>query len=456
MTNNNKLSIIKIKEFLTTYRWFSLAILGIVSALIEFMEVISQGQILSAPEPMFEVILHGIVLPLLLIVLQKTETKKNDVINAFTLINSFVYQLNSAKTWNELTETIVQFPRNIVPLSGISLWIYNPDTQKLNLEIVHSFEPTPGKSNEVITSLESGTVKCFHEEIEKSSSGLMACTCSLQVNENEVDYQRYCLPLPNAKLSIGLIHIYLPKAYKLLDDQKYLLDRIVPEVVLAINKFLLQRANLLQKEAIQSERRRMASDLHDTLGQDLAYLRSRIEQLADDKLVNEVPAIKRELQKMSVIAADANKTIRNIISTARATSKNPLDVRLLEYATSIGDRAGFKVTLHSEGTLPDLPSQMQFQIFLIFREIIANIERHASAKNVNIELLFADELTIAISDNGRGFHLTNIDQTEHFGLSIIESRTKELSGDFSITSNPGEGTQISIRLPIPEQTVRIQ
>ena len=454
--DNKKSFFAQFWGFWWRHRWLGLGLVGIASAIIEFIEVVSQPPSINEPEHILEIMLHGIILPLLLFALHQTETKKNDAINALSLIDAFVHQLNSAKKWEELIEIIVQFPRNILPLAGISLWIYDPETNRLNLETVHNFD-SEVQPTETMSSLEVGTIHCFHSEVEKNS-GLMLCSCSLQPQNSAAhDFQRYCLPLPNAKLTIGLIHIYLPKSYKLLDDQKNLLNRIVPEVVLSINKFLLQRVNKLQKEAIKTERQRMASDLHDTLGQDIAYLRTKIDQLATNNHLQENPGVAKELQQMSAVAADANKTIRSMLSATHSASKASLDTRLLAYANSIGERAGFKVANHIEGSATDLPSQMQFQIFLIFREILANIEKHALAQNVNINLSWNEPelLTISISDDGRGFQTDTLDQDEHFGLSIIKARTHEMNGNFSVTSIPNSGTQISIRLPLPTQTLEV-
>ena len=152
---------------------------------------------------------------------------------------------------------------------------------------------------------------------------------------------------------------------------------------------------------------------------------------------------------MRLVAEAANQTVRNILAVTHSNQGSLLDERLLAYAKAVGERANLKISLAARGQSHILNPHMQFQIFLIFREVLANIEKHAHARAATIDLAWSDEeLEMAIADDGRGFMTDRLDKNDHFGLTIIETRTREMNGHLSIISAPNAGTKVSVRLPI--------
>jgi signal transduction histidine kinase len=248
---------------------------------------------------------------------------------------------------------------------------------------------------------------------------------------------------------IGLLQLDLPISYNLTPGRIDLLNSLAPEISMSLSKGLLQRKTLLQEAAIETERLRLASDLHDTLGQDLAFLRHKIDQIVQDGTLLGMPHLLQEFHQMRTVAEEANQTVRNILIVTRPDQDTVLDARLLAYARAVSKRANFVLSLKSNGQFRILSRHMQFQAFLIFREILANIERHANARNVVIVLTWAEEgFTMSISDDGRGFQSELIDENTHFGLTIIEARVVEMNGRMIVESAPNVGTTISIWLPI--------
>jgi len=441
----------QIKEYWSNHRWLIVAAIGFGSAVVEYYEIIMDHAGPLDIEHIIEITLHGILLPAVLILLQRNETRKNKAVNTLTLVETFSYQLNKARDWEELLEVIVQFPRAMLPLTGISLWMHTPDSHTLDLELDRVFDGTE-KSAGLPISIETEQLKCLHPTTNKVL-GIKTCNCSLMSRGAMHDHLpagvRYCLPLPNANLSYGLLHLYIPTPHVVTKEQRSLLNSVVPQIVMAMNKILFLRKTILQDEELQTERRRLANDLHDTLGQDLSYLRTKTDELIRNYPFQKIPLSAQDLQQMSMVVEEASQTVRSMLMATRSTVKNTLDARLLAYAKAIEERANFKVSLSADGAARELTSQMQFQIFLVFREILANIEKHANAQNVKIAVSWLkDELVLVISDDGHGFQTNSIDTNEHFGLSIIKTRIQEMNGDVAVTSIPGKGTEVSIRLPI--------
>jgi len=446
--NHMKRFAAQIKEAWIKYHWFILAGLGFVSAVLETVEFSRNLSYLEDPLRLLELVLQGIILPILLLNLQRIETQRNVAAQALTLRDALVYQLNQTDNWDGLFKIISQFTKNVIPLSGVCLLLQAPRSNRFDFEFVSVFDtslqlietPNPVRLNET---------ECCRIGVGHSTS-LRSCNCQLklQVEANKASYQRYCLPLFDTDEILGVFHLYLPATYNLSRTQKSFFASIQSEIVLSISNANLKRTSALRESAVETERLRLASDLHDTLGQDLAYLRNKFDHL----MQYDAPGVtisKDELNQMRVVAEDANRTVRNILTITHASHEDQIDEWLLNYAKTIGDRAGFEVSLESNARSQRLNPHVLYQIFLIFREVLANIEKHANARHVTIGLTWHEhELTIAINDDGKGFLTNDLDTRDHFGLTIIETRIRELNGHLTVISAPNEGTKILICVPI--------
>jgi len=444
---------VRIREFWVKYHWPILAVLGFLSALVELLKFAAEPDILDDVLRIVELLVQGIILPILLITLQRVEIQKNAMENLLSLHDALVYQLNKAQNWDELFEVIGQFTQNIIPLSGISLLMQAPNSNRFDFEFVSVFD-TSLHMADAPNSLKLNDAECCQDG-SAALTGLRVCNCQLklQIEENKTSYHRYCLPLPSTGSFLGVLHLYLPISYKLSQEQRDFFGSIVPEVVLSITNANLKRTGELREAAFETEKLRMASDLHDTLGQDLAYLRNKIDQLIQSPAANGA-ALDEDLNQMFIVAEEANQTVRNILAVTRSNQGSALGDRMLAYAKAIGERAKLNMVLESQGQVQILSQHIQFQVFLIFREVLANIEKHAGARQVNIALSWSeDELVIGITDDGRGFLTDQLDQRDHYGLTIIETRTRELNGQLSIISAPNEGTKMSIRVPISHDEI---
>jgi signal transduction histidine kinase len=324
----------------------------------------------------------------------------------------------------------------------------SPNSNRFEFEFVSIFDASLQMAD-APNPLKLSDIECCRDTTNPIT-GLRTCNCQLklQIQENKAFHRRYCLPLPSADAVVGVLHLYLPVSYKLTQDQRDFFGSIVPEIVLSIMNANLIRTGELREAAFQTEKLRLANDLHDTLGQDLAYLRNTLEQLIQNQSAHGT-VLEEDFNQMFMAAEEANQTVRNILAVTRSNQGSALGDRMLAYAKAIGERAKLHITLESQGRVETLSQHMQFQVFLIFREALANIEKHAKAQKVTITLHWSeDELAIAITDDGRGFLTDRLDQRSHFGLTIIETRTRELNGHLAIVSAPNEGTKISIRVPI--------
>jgi len=200
------------------------------------------------------------------------------------------------------------------------------------------------------------------------------------------------------------------------------------------------------QNAVQNERRNMARDIHDTLGQNLSFLNMKLQHIASTGTYD--PETMRDLEQAQKAAEEAYRQIRGTLVRLDTDYSADIAAELLEQARTLGERASFTVDFSTEGLPSNLPLNTQLTILYIFREALINVEKHAHAKKVHLRAVWSPEdLTVHLSDDGRGFNTEAILPEGHFGLKIMRDRAKEINAQFTLTSHPGAGTQITLQVP---------
>jgi two-component system nitrate/nitrite sensor histidine kinase NarX len=230
-----------------------------------------------------------------------------------------------------------------------------------------------------------------------------------------------------------------------------------PAIQVVIRDLTARRA---AEEERQRERRRIAHDLHDSLGHYLGFLHLKFDQLLDvDDLGNTIK-VRQELGQMRAVTHDAYELVRDMLAAFLPTNAADLSTALLTLAHTTGKKADFSVRFLSEGQSRPLAPVTQQQTLYLFKEALNNVAKHAGAHYVDIDLLWKPEtLTIALTDDGCGFQTDGVPtaQTEgHFGLTIMQERATETGGNLTVNSRPGSGTEVVFQLPlkpIPERAM---
>jgi signal transduction histidine kinase len=220
-----------------------------------------------------------------------------------------------------------------------------------------------------------------------------------------------------------------------------------PNEVLAIIRDVTDRK--AREAALEQERSRIARDLHDSLGQNLGYLCLKLDKLATGDSIARVETTGQELAQMRDVANESYELVRQMIAAARLTNSGDLGSVVLVQANLVGRRAHFEVNLATEGRSRSLSPIVQQQLLYIIQEALSNVEKHAQARRVNIKLAWSRAmLTISIADDGCGFDTNTPRPAEHYGLTIMQERAEEIQGLLSISSNPSEGTELTLQLPV--------
>jgi two-component system NarL family sensor kinase len=219
----------------------------------------------------------------------------------------------------------------------------------------------------------------------------------------------------------------------------------------------MQSAILLQQDiatkavinAEENERKRIAGDLHDGVGQimsaakmNLSSLESRLgfnnneDKLAFEKIVNLVDESCREVRSVS----------HNMMPNALL--KSGLSSAVKEFIEKIDSRV-LKVNLYSEGLNERIDSNAETVLYRIIQECVNNVIKHSGANELDISLIKdADGIAATIEDNGKGFAVADKIKGDGIGLKNIRTRIDYLKGTVDFDSAPGNGTLVAIHVPL--------
>ncbi len=234
---------------------------------------------------------------------------------------------------------------------------------------------------------------------------------------------------------------------------------VVSAAGLGFNFVEQRRANaklraMAQKVVLSQEveRARVARELHDGVSQWLASVKFMLESAlvhSERNSPDTTPLLRNGLQQMR----DAMREVRRISHGLRPTLLDdlPLSNALEQTAREFGERSGIAVETLIQPPAQRVPDAVATAVFRLTQEALGNIEHHAGASQVQVNLTFTGflaALRLEISDNGSGFDVDELMRLPRAGLGLtnMRERIEMLGGQFAITSG-ARGTTVSIQLP---------
>ncbi|MDO8699056.1 MAG: PAS domain S-box protein [Rhodoferax sp.] len=203
-----------------------------------------------------------------------------------------------------------------------------------------------------------------------------------------------------------------------------------------------------REEVREEERRHIARELHDELGQILSALNLNLIVLSR-KFSQDVPALREQLAQTTELTDKAIGVTRNIASALRPVALDLGFVPALEWlAQCFESNTGIPIEIHAQGKGIELDEQHAIALFRIVQEALTNVTRHAQALSVTIILKQdAGDHILIVRDDGTGFD-THAKKPNSFGLVGMKERALMLGGALCITSEVGGGAEITVRIPI--------
>ncbi|MBV7314664.1 nitrate/nitrite two-component system sensor histidine kinase NarQ [Shewanella sp. NIFS-20-20] len=207
-----------------------------------------------------------------------------------------------------------------------------------------------------------------------------------------------------------------------------------------------------QQLALLEERGTIARELHDSLGQLLAFLKIQISLLSKS-LKKEVHSdkIDMQLQEINEGINTAYAQLRELLSTFRLTISDPhLGNAIKDMIEQLRTQTEVSIQLDYQLKSHQINANQHIHIIQITREAVLNAIKHSGAKHINVTArLMAKQVNISIDDDGIGIaHVRERDH--HFGLGIMQERAAKLIGVVEFTTNTSGGTCVSLRFPSRE------
>ncbi|WP_214406942.1 sensor histidine kinase [Pseudonocardia lacus] len=188
-----------------------------------------------------------------------------------------------------------------------------------------------------------------------------------------------------------------------------------------------------------AERERLAREIHDTLAQGFSSISMLAQGMDPDD------------PKVALVERTARENLAEARALVAALASPQLDAATLPAALNrlverVGDELGIEARMRVEGAERALPPGHDIVLMRVGQEAVANVRKHAGASRLDLELIFDPAATVMrISDDGRGFDAT-AERRSGFGLAGMRQRVREIGGALEMSSAPGRGTSVEVRL----------
>jgi signal transduction histidine kinase len=203
-------------------------------------------------------------------------------------------------------------------------------------------------------------------------------------------------------------------------------------------------------KAQEDERRKLSRELHDHVGQMLTALRMELGT-AERARVAPGQTFARSMAECKRLAQTMLRTVRDLAMGLRPSMLDDFGLQpALEWLVrDFARRANLRVDLVVEGELERLPDHHRTCIYRVVQEALTNCARHARASCITVTVVERSAaIELAVTDDGVGFE-TSIPRSG-LGLLGLDERVRELSGTLAITSAPGRGTTLRVKMPVPK------
>lgn len=278
-----------------------------------------------------------------------------------------------------------------------------------------------------------------------------SCHCS-NVATNSTDLKEYFLPVYSGQEIYAVVRFVLESGREIRGEQAKVLRHLGDEMAVALisGQDRKRLSELQMTQAILAERHNVSQYLHDSLSQNIGYLRMKLERFSVEPTLLRQDTVDEDIIQMKKVADESYSIVRGKLESIHSDTMPTLTNYLREHAQKISRRAGFEFTLSVNGDSRPIPIDVQRAVFYVFQEILSNVEKHARANRVDAVLEWIqDMLILLVSDDGVGFDSILVEQKKHFGLGIVRERIENVNGDLEINSSAKTGTRVKVTVPIP-------
>jgi signal transduction histidine kinase/ligand-binding sensor domain-containing protein len=202
---------------------------------------------------------------------------------------------------------------------------------------------------------------------------------------------------------------------------------------------------------LERVRKRIATDLHDDVGSSLTRI-SLLSEVVQQRLNGDDPALVAPLSSIAGLSRELVDSMSDIVWAINPNKDHLSDLsqRMRHFASDVFTARQVAFQFHTPDPEHDtgLGANVRRELFLVFKEAVNNVVRHSGCSEADLELRAEpNALVLRVRDNGRGFQPGGNGLGGH-GLPSMRARTEGLGGQLEIVSEPGQGTTVTVRIPI--------
>ncbi len=266
------------------------------------------------------------------------------------------------------------------------------------------------------------------------------------------------VPLQHRGRVLGLVTLFFDSGREPPADVLALLKTAGELLGLALDNARLATENL--RAGVLQERQALAADVHDGIGQSLAFVKMRLLLLHDAMREGRGTEAERYFADVRDAVGQAHASLRSILTEFR-TPPDPLGLAHALVSSAEDFRRSCPVALELHDELPAglLRPEQEVQVVHVVREALANVARHAAARRawVRLRLEPDTQVLVLVQDDGTGMAdgardaaAAAPERGSHYGLSIMHERARRLGGTLDVEALPEGGTRVRLRFPRPD------
>ncbi len=249
--------------------------------------------------------------------------------------------------------------------------------------------------------------------------------------------------------AVGALAVGAPEQGEFSTADALFLSSAATQVAVALeNRELYARG---QSQAVLEERERVAKEMHDGFGQTLTYLTAMVATVEHLLRRGRVEEALRTLADARTMLKEAHEEVRMAIFNLRQRPDDSdfvKEVRQLveQFARQSGVAADFVCECPQPLTLP---FEKSIQVLRVIQEALNNVRKHAGARRVTVRLARREDMVeVSVHDDGRGFDPAAVEQSDRFGLRIMQERSRDIGGELKLETAPGAGTTVRLAVPL--------
>ncbi|MHB9091364.1 MAG: ATP-binding protein, partial [Chloroflexota bacterium] len=370
-------------------------------------------------------------------------------------LNSIATTISQSLNLSELLKATLNRVLGVVDAPAGAVYLLDPATDELVLELELGTAPWLA---EIAAKVPLGQ-GCVGQAAATGRTVSSARVAPANLDKGEpTSGPTVCVPLLSKGRVLGVMSVIATGGEGLPVQEVDMLEAIAGQVAVAIENARL--FDQVQQLAVLEERDRIAREMHDGLAQILGYLNLRIHMAEDLLEKGDREGLRSELQHSAGVTQEAYADVREAILGLRTsiTLEQDLLCTLREYLRKFRQNSDIAAELevaHEESI--NLTPAAEVQLIRIIQEALTNVRKHARANHARVRLRGDGEMAeVTISDDGRGFDVQQSAAKEgHFGLQTMRERAESVGGTLTISSAPGQGSTITVRLPLAMEGGRV-